>query len=284
MNTKILTPIICMIFLLSTGLVSALNVDSEYITIYSGQEGSITLEIENTLDEDLEDVSVRLILDELPFTSVGSAEDTDDIDEGDDEKFTFTLKASTDIAPGDYNIPYEVNYEYDGDDEKQEGSFGLRVSAKTEIDFVVESKGENTDTAIVGEKGKITLKIINQGLGEIKFVSVQIFPSGFELTSSEKIYIGTIDSDDSDFATFDVIFKSKNPTLSAKVDYKDFDNGDQSETVNLPVKVYTREKALELGLIKNPNYTPYGIGGIVIVGWIVWRKIKKRRKNKGRKW
>ena len=49
-------------------------------------------------------------------------------------------------------------------------------------------------------------------------------PNGFELLSKDKIFVGTIDADDSDTATFDVIYKTTSPTLTARVEYKDFDN------------------------------------------------------------
>jgi hypothetical protein len=52
--------------------------------------------------------------------------------------------------------------------------------------------------------------------------------------------------------------------------------------VNLPFKVYTREQALELGIIKNKNYIPYIIIGIVVVAFFIYRRIRKRRKkNRG---
>ena len=110
----------------------------------------------------------------LPFTIVGSSEkDIDDLDEDDDDGVSFIIKASTDITPGDYNIPYLIEYinaEEDNETFEKTGSFGLRVSAKTEIDFIVEVR----ENAIVGQEGKISLEIINKGLGEIKSVSVQI--------------------------------------------------------------------------------------------------------------
>jgi len=283
MNSKITLPIFALIFLVLTlNFASAIIVDADYITIYPGEEGKITIEIENNENFDIEDISVGLVLDEIPFTVVGSSErDIDDIDEDDDDSVTFTLKASTDITPGDYNIPYVVKYfnadNSSAEEKEKTGSFGLRVSAKTEIDFGVEIK----DNAIVGDEGRISLEIINKGLGEIKSVSVQIFPNGFELLSKDKIFIGSIDSDDTDIASFDVIYKTTNPTLSAKVEYKDFDNNEQTETVSFPIKVYTREEALKLGLIKKSYTGVYVlVMGVVIVGWIVYRKIKKRRKNK----
>jgi hypothetical protein len=269
------------LLVLTIGFAAGIIVDSDYETIYPGESEEIILEIENNENFDIEDVSLALDLSDLPFTTIGSSEkDVDDIDEDDDEKVSFNLRASIDITPGDYNIPYilkYVNAENASEDFNKTGSFGLRVSAKTDLDFVVDVQ----DNAIVGEKGEISLEIINKGLGEIKSVSVQIFPQGFELLSKEKIFVGTIDADDSDSATFDVIYKTTNPILSAKVEYKDFDNKDQTETINLSFKVYTKEKALELGILQRPNYLVYLIIGILVIAYIIHRILKKRkRKNR----
>lgn len=287
MKLKTITAVgILMLYLISMiAFASAIVVDAGYITTYSGEDASIKVEVENNFDYDIEEVSVKLNLENLPFTAISSSEkELDDLDENDDDSATFTLKVSNDVVPGDYNIPYVVSYtNVDTDNEStKEGSFGIRVSAKTDIDFSLETSGENSEAAIVGQKGKISFKIINQGLGEVKFVSVQIFPSDYELLSNDKIYIGNIDSDDSDFATFDVIFKSASPIFSAKIEYKDFDNNDQTETIAIPMKVYTQEKALEFGLIQKPNYVPYFVAVVLIIIWLVWRKIKKSRKNKNR--
>jgi len=268
------------LLVLIMGFAAGIIVDSNYETIYPGESEEITLEIENNENFDIEDVSLALDLGDLDFTTIGSSEkDVDDIEEGDDEKVSFNLRASIDITPRDYNIPYVLKYNVKNNSEvfNKTGSFGLRVSAKTDLDFVVDVQ----DNAIVGEEGDISLEIINKGLGEIKSMSVQIFPQGFELLSKEKIFVGTIDADDSDTATFDVIYKTTNPILSAKVEYKDFDNKDQTETVNLAFKVYTKEKALELGILQRPNYIVYLVIGILVIAFIIHRILKKRkRKNR----
>jgi len=270
-----------LLIVLSFQFLSAIIVDSDYITIYSGESGKVTLNIENNENFDIEDVSVALDLSDLPFTSIGSSEkDLEDLDEDDDDSVSFTIRASTDIIPGDYDIKYILKYvsaENNSETYEKTGTFGLRVSAKTDIDFSVETDGN----AIIGQSGRVSLEIINKGLGEIKSVSVQIFPQGFELLSGDKIFVGSIDADDSDSASFEVIYKTANPSLSARIEYKDFDNKDQIETVDLSFKVYTREQALELGIIKNPNYTVPVIIVILILAFFIYRIIrKKRKKNK----
>ena len=298
MKHKIIPLVLGILFILSVGFVFAISVDVNYITIFPGEQGTISIDIDNTGNFDIEDVtfaidlggkkifnSLGVLVEEtvaLPFSILGSSEkDLDDLDEKDDDRVHFTLRAATDITPGDYNIPYTLKY-VNADDVlrtviEQTGSFGLRVSAKTDIDFAVETRGE----AIVGRGGKISLEIINKGLGEIKSVYVQIYPSGFELLSKDKIFIGTIDSDDTDLATFDVIYRSTSPMLSAIIQYKDFDNNDQTATISLPIKVYTEERALELGIIQEDRRGTYvGVVIVLIIIWVIYRKVKKRRRRK----
>jgi len=286
-----LTITLALVCLYCLSFASALIVDANYITIYAGEQGKVNLDIENNEGFDIEDITAQVILYttlpdgtpmSLPFTVIGSSEkDVDDIDDGDDDSVSFTLKASTDIVPGDYNIPYVIKY-YNAEDDGNEsiekaGSFAIRVSAKTDLDFTVDVQGN----AIVGQEGRISLEIINQGLGEIKSMSVELFPEGFELLSKNKVFVGTVSADDTDTASFDVLYKSTNPTLKAKVTYKDFDNQEHTETINLPFKVYTEEEALEKGLITKSNTGYYVIVIILIlVIWFIWRKIRKARKNR----
>ena len=103
----------------------------------------------------------------------------------------------------------------------------------------------------------------------------------FEWKSEKEIYAGTVDSDDFETATFDVLFKAQNPTFTAVIEYTDFDNNKKTETINLPTQVYTKEKALELGIIQKSKLPLY-IGIIVafVILWIIFRSIRKKRRMK----
>ncbi|MEK6840353.1 MAG: hypothetical protein AABX79_00140 [Nanoarchaeota archaeon] len=276
---KLILGVVLAVFVIN--IASAVIIDADYVTLFSGEEGRVAFNIENNENFDIESISVSLDLSEVPFTSVGSsARDIDDLNENDDDSVTFTLRASADVSPGDYDIPYNIKYtnaENNTEDFTKNGSFGIRVSAKTDLDFSAETR----ETAIVGEEGQIAFEIINKGLGEIKSISVQAFSQGFELLSSDKVFIGTIDADDSDIATFDVIYKNKNPVFLAEVTYKDFDNKNKTETVSLPLRVYTKEEALNLGLVKKSNTWLYiAIGAVILALWYILRTVRKRRKQR----
>jgi|TARA_Y100000034_G_C6867371_1_gene395472 hypothetical protein len=280
MKTQINLMISVFLVLISLSFISAVIVDSVSISaLYPGQTSSLTVSVKNTLDDDVEDVSFILNLDDTSFTTSESSEDSEDeIREGKKENFNFVLKAPANMKPGDYNIPYEIKYtDVDENKTTKTGSFGITISAKTELDYNIELEDN-----IVDEMGKLSIKIINSGLGDIGFVSVNIVSaSGFEILSSEIEYVGTVSSDDFESATFDVLFKKTSASLTANIKYKDFDNKEETKTISLPVKVYSREKALELGLIKKDNKWVYGvIAGLVLI-WFIYRRIKKKRKNRG---
>ena len=270
-------------------LASAISVNADYIKLYPGNQGSIKVIVDNTGNNDIENVNLALQLSgiaqngsvlSLPFSAIGSSQKTlDDLSSGDDESTSFTLQASTDITPGDYNIPYVLTYQVTGSNvtTTQAGTFGLRVSAKTDLDFAVQT----SSVPIEGKQGQVILQIINKGLGDIKSVSVQIFPNGFDLVSSDKVFIGTIAADDSDTATYNVVYKSLSPTLSAQVSYKDFDNNDQIQTVNIPFSVYTQQQAKNLGLVTSSNTFTYLVVIIVLVLiWYFWRRARKKKKQR----
>lgn len=275
--------LLALVAILALNLASAVTIKAGYITVYVGQEEDISVKIENNENYDIEDISFALNFENLPLTSVGaSSEDIDDINEDDDEKISFTIRPTSSAKPGDYNIPYTLTYVNSDTNEKfvKNGSFGISVGAKTELDFVVETR----ENPVVGKEGTISLEIINSGLGEIKSISVEVFPEGYELLSKEKVFVGTIDADDTDVATFDVIYQSASPILKAKITYKDFDNNDQTANVNLPFKVYSVEEAKKLGIIKENKAGIYVLGAIVLIlVWFIWRRIRKNKKKNGMK-
>jgi len=222
--------------------------------------------------------NVEITFDNLPFIPIGGSEKSyDTFDEGKSKSFSLTIKSSQDVKPGDYSIPFSLSYvDSNGDVLKKSGSIGITVGAKTELTFDVELKNN-----VVGEKGQVNLKLINGGFGDIKFVNVKLIPEGFTIIGSDNDYIGTVDSDDFESATFDVIFKSEIARINAIVTYKDFYNVEHTENVNRAVKVYSKNEGIELGIIQKNNTMIYIISVVVvIVLWLVYRTIKQKLKKK----
>src|SRR3989338_5739699 len=274
MKSKILT--LTLAILLTLNLASAVMINSiDVPQLAPGQEGQIRIEIENILTEDVQDVSLSLSFTNLPFIPIGTSEQSvDEIQEDDEENFVFRIKANSNTIPSDYEIPYTLKYEVNGEAKERKGTIGVRVSAQPILTYSID-----TENPVEGQKGSVTLRIVNKGFADAKFFSVKVLPDGLTLLSEDEVYIGEVASDDFETATFDVLFNKVNADLTAIIEYKNFDNKLVTETINLPVTVYSKEKALELGIIQ-PNKVPYYIGGIVliIILFIIYRSIKKRRR------
>ncbi|VVB83527.1 NPCBM-associated, NEW3 domain of alpha-galactosidase [uncultured archaeon] len=277
-QAKILISVL-FVLVFTLGLTSAMAVKSvDAVNFQPGSEQDITIKIKNTLDFNAEDVSLNLDMSKVPFTVINS-EDVSEIESDDTESLDFAIKTSNDAKAGDYTIPYTLTYSNSSGDSQSPitGVFSLTVEANPNLVYSL-----STETPIIGSQGKITLNIVNKGFGDAKFVSVTIIPQGYTLLSDDNAYIGTINSDDSETTSFDVIFNEQTPTLTAQIEYRDFNNKLTTKTINLPVTVYSQEQALKLGLTKKNNTIGYVIVlGLIFVAWMIVKKVrKKKRLNK----
>ena len=282
-TTKLLLAVFLAV-ILSLNLVSALVINSVNAdTLTPGDEGVIRIEVENILDKDVKEVSLRLNFGGLPFIPIGTSEKSaEEIDDGDEEDFYFRIKAANDITPADYEIPYTLQYKVEGEEILRQsiGTIGIRVTGSPDLVFSVIA-----EDAVVNQAGKITFKIVNKGNTEARFVSVKFLPEDLTLLSENEVYIGTVDSDDFETTTFEVVFGQSKVRFQAVVEYKDFDNREIIKNINLELTVYTKERALELGIIK-PNNSPKVLAVIVvlIVLYLGYRAIKKRQRlNKSKR-
>jgi hypothetical protein len=275
MKKAILTFII---LLLAISPASAIIIKSVIVDpVAPGGQGTIRIEVENTLNTDKEDVSISLKFTETPFIPVGKSQETaEEIDEGDEEDFVFRIRTDIDTNPGNYEIPYILEYEDDGDEKTREGTIGIQVQAEPELTF-----SASTENPVVGRQGQVTLRIINKGLFDARFVTVKVLPEGYTLLSESEAYIGEVESDDFETENFNVVFGKTNPNFRAVVSYRNFDNEEVLQQVDIPLTVYTQERALQLGIIQQSSVGFYvGLVIVIIILIVIWRTVKKRRRLK----
>jgi hypothetical protein len=277
MNKIILSLLLTILLIGSASAVAVTSIQADDFS--PGKEGQVSINVENDFNADIKDVSASLMLLNLPFIPIGSStESTDKIKEDDDEQFVFRLKAASKISPGDYEIPYTISYKQSDSaiQETTSGTLGIKVIADPILSYTVSTK-----SPVVGTQGTITLKIVNKGFSDAKFVSVKIVPTDFELLSSDEAYIGAINSDDFESANFDVAFTKTNPIFLAVVEYVNFENEDVVENVALPLTVYTPQRAQQLGIQSSSNLQFYfGIIIALILIYILFRLYRKRQRLK----
>ena len=93
--------------------------------------------------------------------------------------------------------------------------------------------------------------------------------------------MGTIDSDDFESESFDVIFNERFNPLSVKIVYKNFNNEEQQIMKSISLRAYTSKEAVEKGILKKNNAFMYvGIFILLLIIWFIFRIIRRRRINK----
>src|SRR3989338_1012316 len=243
--------------------------------IVPGGEALVTIDIENTLSNDIEDVSFSLNLKDLPLSVVGSSETTiEEIEEDDSEDISFRIHVSPTAKPGDYQIPFTLSYK--NSTQTKTGSIGVRVKGTVEL-----SASMTTDIPVMGREDKVSVKIINKGFADARYVTVTLVPVDFTINSDEIVYIGDISANDFETATFNVRYTDLKPIATVNIEYRDFNNALQTLKLQEQLEIYTEKEAVERGIVKK-NMTPVYIGVIVIVIilWIIWRTIARRRRMK----
>src|SRR3989344_4116682 len=196
----------------------------------------------------------------------------DRIRDDDEETVRFDLVVLPDASPQIYKIPIKISY----NDTIKTSLISLEVTAIAKLDLIL----EESELVKVNDKGTVTLKFVNSGLTQIKFLKVTL-PDGlsYEILSPKSLYIGEVDIDDFETEEFLIISKIKNPQLVINLEYTDSNNNEFKETKSLDLNVYSLEEAKQLGLIKT-NFTGiWIILVILIVVGIVLYRIFRRKKN-----
>ncbi len=286
-QTKILGISVGILILLIVNLVfvSAVSVESVNIIpkeVEPGKISDIELIMENSLNEDVEEIRVSLDFTNLPFAPYGSSEKTiDELNEGKRKTLEFQVIALSDAKSGIYKIPVEIEYkDKEGIILYQKSLISLTINSKPLIDVVSEE-----GLFLRGTENVLTIKVINKGLSDVKFLEIGVGKSTYySLTSQDREYIGDISSDDFDSADFKIFIKENAASLikiPVTVEYKDVLNREYSEEFYIPIKSYTQKQAIQLGLL-NKGYTSLVIEIIagVIIMYIIYRIIKSRRKKK----
>ncbi|MBN2881708.1 COG1361 S-layer family protein [Candidatus Woesearchaeota archaeon] len=255
-----------------------------------GTSGKLEITLENMGYKTVRDISLRLVLaayDGQTFANIvpiATLHSTSEkklgyLEPNQKVTLTYDIIAEPNAESNIYKVPMILTY-YDSDNQKTENSdiIGIVIGDKPELTTQI----SDSEIKMAGQKGKVTINIVNKGVTDASFVNAKVIETeDFSILSTEKeVYIGGVDSDD--YEDFDVeIFV--NPTDKEKIQvpveltYKDPNNKEYSEKVILDLNLYTLEKAKELGLIQEPNYTGTIVIAIVIIGLIVLWQIKKRK-------
>ncbi len=248
--------------------------------IAPGQTADVEIVLTNKANFMLKDIVVKLDLtsNDLPFAPVGGVTERsiDSLSKNQKTKVNFKVVPLGTAASQIYKVPITFDY-YDefGTFYQNKDIISLTVATTPFLDVSVE-----TSDLIDNKKGDVIITFVNRGLSDVKFLNVYINPSAeFATLSSSQVYIGNIDSDDTESVTFTLYpLKQSAVNIPLTINYKDSTNKDYTKDITLTARVYSVEEAKKIGLIKSSSFVTILIILIVlVVAYYIYRRFKRRR-------
>jgi len=243
--------------------------------IEPGGKAKLNLIIRNIGDKDIENIAIKFNFDDVPFAPLNSASTKiiDKLKEGRNKEVVFDIIVMPDAKVGVYKIPISISYK----DFTDETSISLLVASKPKLDVFM----EKSDVYSRGDIGEITLKVINKGFSDIKFLTVILEEApNYKILSNRNIYIGNIDADDFETVNFKIYLEDINGFLPIVLEYKGNDNKFYREELGLLLNVYSADEARALGLKKTRSYLWVSIISILLLLLITYKVWNRKRTKK----
>ena len=268
-------------------IISVDNFIAEPSVVEPGSKTKLTILLRNYATSLLKDVKIALDLgksgdESTPFSPVGSTNEKviSYMEPQSSKSIEFELLVDPDAASKSYKIPLTVRYsDALNKNYNRSNIVTLVVGGEPDVSVYIDSSTiYNAKSA-----GEITVKIVNKGLPDMKFVNVKLLNgSKYRIISPSEVYIGNIDSDDYETADFKLYIEKasdKKVALPLAVEYKDANNKNYRTVVNLELPLYSSSEAKKLGLVKgNGSFKWIVIIVLAAAGFFGYRFWKKRKK------
>ncbi len=252
-----------------------------------GEKTKLSIGLKNYATSLLRNIKVTLNLDSttsgaMPFSPIGSTNEKifTLLEPGGNLPVEFSLLVDPDAQSKVYKIPVKFQYsDILNKNYSKTLSVSVVVGSVPDIAVYIDS----TKVYTPGDTGEVTVKIVNKGLNDIKFLNANLDKAdGYKLLSPAGVYVGNIDSDDYETVDYKIGVdrkKAEKVTFPLTIEYKDATNQNYKKSVTLEMPLYTSYEAKRLGLVESSN----GLIIIIILiaavaGFFGYRSWKKRKK------
>ncbi len=233
-----------------------------------GQPVTVQFTLGNPGSVGIKNADIKLDL-ENTFSTInsGTKKRVQYISPGSTAKVSFELASDPTTQVKLYSIPVNLTFQ---DDQNKQYSDTAKVSlmmySSPELLVLMDSIG----TAGLDTPGTLSVKVINKGVMNVKYVTLVLNESRDYtfLSPSPELYLGNLDSDD--FETASLILKplTKTPVLHGVLLFKDAYNAQLSQEFTLPL---TLVSAKDLG--KSSSFWIWIVVVLVLGGgYWVWKK------------
>ena len=252
-----------------------------------GSKAQLMMILNNQANSILKDIKVVLDLgssgnEATPFAPVGSTNEKviSIINAKESVPLEFDVVVDSNAKSQVYKVPLRLQYsDILNKNYSKTLTVAMIVGGEPDISVYIDS----TTLYTAGKTGEVTVKLVNKGLTDIKFLNVNLEKAqGYKVLSPLSVYIGNIDSDDYETVDFKVNADKTSKdkiVLPLSIEYKDANNQDYKKKVNLELAIYTESEAKRLGLVKGGSASSYIIVIIVAVVLFFAYRFWKRRKK-----
>lgn len=265
--------------------VTLLNQDPD--PVRGGDVVEVQFKVENNRAETQDDISIE-ILPKYPFSIYSGSAITEigkipaGITGADSIIVKYKLKVDENAVEGDNELELQVKKETTVWTSYVDNEFLINIenAGKPELKVYL----RDSDILKAGSKATITLEMANVDESDVKFLQFTLIPDkSYELLSSSNyVYIGDIDSDDTESEDFDIYVnsKAKEVIIPVKLEYEDVDEKEYSEIFNLSFNVYSSYELSKYGLKeKSSTGTIFVVIIIGIIAYFYWKKKKKKKEH-----
>ena len=248
-----------------------------------GSSNQMQLTLNNPTSGQLKNIQINPDTgQDLPFATAQSSQKTiAQIEPGRSETVNYSLNIDESAENGVYKLPIELSFENEaGTQFNQATTTGITVGGSPELEAAL-----NTDTTLTdGATEEITFRLVNRGHGSAEFVSLALNETdNIEVVGSNEVYIGSMDSDDFQTASFRVNVDAETESLDIDtldlpvvLEYTDSE-GEQTETQTVQTQLYTQEQLQQYGLASSSSILPIVVLAVIAVGGIYyWRRRRKK--------
>ncbi len=250
-----------------------LNVTPVYIS--PGYEAKLELTISNVGDFQLKDVIVKLDLPEQFSPDIGDTirRKLRIMKPNSSEKFIFNIKTLPSAGEGVYSFSLIISYlNQIGEEIEETSTISLFIGSNPEIVVLF----SNSEIYNGNNKGKITLDVVNKGLTDIKFLTAELMDSeDYDILSSDKVYIGDVDSDDFESADFNLklLKDTQEIQLPLKIEYRDANNRQYTEQIDVLIEIPEKSDVKKIS-----SWIIWVIVIAVLIGaYMIYKKFKKQK-------
>ncbi|GIU69583.1 MAG: hypothetical protein KatS3mg002_0819 [Candidatus Woesearchaeota archaeon] len=259
-------------------------------SIAPGSSGKIYIIVKNIASNSFTDLSLKLNLQsviggtiiDLPFAPIGSSTEKRiyRLGSGQTAEFSYDIVVYPNAESKIYKIPFVLEY-YDtlGTKRNKSDVIGITVSSVPELSAILDRTDINSDRL----SGTVSLKIINKGLGDIKFLNAILQNNeSYEILSESNVnYIGNLESDD--YQTIDykisVMKGVDRIVLPLKLEYRDATNKYYETTINIPLQIVESKKINKVNGKGTSIMIFIVIILILVAAWIFYKRTRKNKKG-----